>query len=401
MQEEIKISVIVPVYNTREYLEQCLDSIIDQSYKQFQLVLVDDGSSDGSELICDQYAKRDNRIKVIHQKNAGLVNARKVGAQEAEGNYVYYVDCDDWIDNNVLQSFVDILATDLVDMISVGVKREYGNARFSIDSVPFEDGLYVNREIRNKLIPKLISTDKFFDWGQHLTFWHFLFRKELLLKNQEKLDDQIVIGEDFGCIYPCILDANSIYIRSDIFYHYRQRSNSLKWMENPKEYENFQLVYKILLDRFSKEAEAASLVKKLRYLLVFELLTSVAGKVEFSDVLFPYEDFPQGSKVIVYGAGLFGNKIVTRLHKSRYADIVAWLDKNYKSYQEKGIFVEAPERIKQLEYDYVIMAVIRDDIRQNIRVELEEAGVPEAKIIDISLSKIDAVSLPKEFEDVR
>ena len=103
--EKISITVIVPIYNTGLYLEECLNSIVGQSYSDFQIILVDDGSTDGCEKICDKYAQIDSRIKVIHQKNSGLVNARKTGLKEADGDYIYYVDSDDWLDKNIIENF--------------------------------------------------------------------------------------------------------------------------------------------------------------------------------------------------------------------------------------------------------------------------------------------------------
>ena len=106
----MKISVVVPVYNTVRYLKKCIDSIVKQSFIDFQIILVDDGSTDGSERICDEYAKADSRIKVIHQTNSGVVRARKTGLKAADGDYIYYVDSDDWIDENIIKSFMDILS---------------------------------------------------------------------------------------------------------------------------------------------------------------------------------------------------------------------------------------------------------------------------------------------------
>ncbi|MEY8494218.1 glycosyltransferase [Lachnospiraceae bacterium 29-91] len=392
------ISVIVPIYNTKKYINECLDSIVYQSYSNFQIILIDDGSTDGSGEICDEYAKRDKRIKVVHQRNMGLVNARKKGLYEAEGDYIYYVDSDDWIDKNVIEKFMSLVDTTDLDMISVGIKREYGSGKTQIDLESFESGFYNNEEIREKLIPHLISTDKFFEWGQHLTYWHYLIKKKLLQKNLIKVNDQIRMAEDVACVYPCILDSNNIYINCGVYYHYRQRSDSMKWTQRPDEYVNLQKVYHVLKDKFLVQKEKQELMKKAKYLLLFEILTSVPEKMLFKVNTFPYNDFPYNSKIIVYGAGLFGNMVVNALQHNHYADIIAWVDNNYMKYQKEGVQVLSPEKLKILEYDYIILAVIRADIRENIRSSLYRNNISIKKIIDFDLDKINQTPLPKEFE---
>lgn len=101
------ISVIVPVYNVKNYLKDCISSIISQSYRDIEIVIIDDGSTDGSGVICDEYAKRDNRIIVIHQKNKGLSAARNAGLDISSGDYVCFVDSDDWVENNYILNFVE------------------------------------------------------------------------------------------------------------------------------------------------------------------------------------------------------------------------------------------------------------------------------------------------------
>lgn len=396
------ISVIVPIYNTIKYLKECLDSIVSQTYEDFQIILVDDGSTDGCEQICDEYANKDKRITVIHQQNSGIVMARKAGLQKADGVYIYYVDSDDWIDNNIIMSFMEIILKHAVDMISVGVKREYGNGKTQTDVDPFEKGLYLKEDICNKVIPHLINTNKFFEWGQHLTYWHYLIKKELLIKNLENVSNRIRMADDVACIYPCILDAAQIYINGNEFYHYRQRNDSVKWTEDSNEYENLQELYRLLSKRFNKEVQAKELMKKAKYLILFEILTSTSNRLLFEhNSTFPYQYFPQDSKVVVYGAGLFGNKVINALKKYNYGKVVGWVDKNYELYQKKGYSIESPELLKRADYDYIIIAAIRADIRENIIESLLNYNVPMKKIIDIDMEQIDNKSLPKEFENNR
>ena len=106
IREDVLFSVIVPVYNIERYLEKCVDSILNNTYKNFELILVDDGAPDGCPRICDSYSEKDKRVRVIHKKNGGLVSARQAGIEIATGDYVVCVDGDDWVSENYLELFM-------------------------------------------------------------------------------------------------------------------------------------------------------------------------------------------------------------------------------------------------------------------------------------------------------
>ena len=147
------VTVIVPVYNVENYLQQCIDSIIGQSYKYLEIILVDDGSTDGSGKICDEYANQDNRIKVIHKQNGGLVSARKAGLKEATGKYIAFVDSDDWIDTDMYESD-DIYYDDLIGC-SVYDGDKYIGKVTDIMEVPQGEILCIDNEEKGKesLVP--------------------------------------------------------------------------------------------------------------------------------------------------------------------------------------------------------------------------------------------------------
>ena len=111
------ISIIVPVYNVEKYLERCIESIVNQTYKDIEIILVDDGSPDNCPVICDRYAEKDNRIKVIHKQNGGLINARKSGLEIAQGDYIGFVDSDDWIEPEMYEYFAQMINKYSPDMV--------------------------------------------------------------------------------------------------------------------------------------------------------------------------------------------------------------------------------------------------------------------------------------------
>lgn len=399
INSEAKISVVIPVYNSIDYLEECLESVLNQTYPCFDVILVDDGSNDGSERICDKYAQKDMRIRVIHQPNRGQCYARKVGLLETNTEYVYYVDSDDWLDSDMVETFMRILQEYEVSMISTGIKREYGGGRFIEDPLFLTPGFYDKAKKEQLIVPSIINTDKFYEWGQMLTMWHFLTSRQLLLENLLKIDDGIRIGEDTACMYPCLIDASSVYVCDNIYYHYRQRKDSQKSKGGLKDYSLFAHIHRRLMEKVSGQKNEELLIKQIKYTTWFNILFAVPETVLFRNGCFPFRDFAFSSKIVVYGAGTFGMKVIEALVKDERPDIVSWVDRNYQKYQSEGYLVVAPEVLYEESYDYVIVAVIRADIREGIVRELLNNNVPSEKIVDIDVRKIDGMSLPRIFTE--
>ena len=143
-KEKYKISVIVPVYNKREYLEQCIDSILGQSYSNWELVLVDDESTDGSRDICDAYSRKDGRIRVFHQKNGGSTAAVLKGMEKAEGEYYVFIDSDDYVKEDYLETYFAEMEYSGADIVMGGYVRRAGEKEtvFSMRDTPYTPWLY-------------------------------------------------------------------------------------------------------------------------------------------------------------------------------------------------------------------------------------------------------------------
>ena len=154
------ISIIVPVYNIEQYIEQCVLSIRNQTYKNIEIILIDDGSTDGSGNICDKLAEGDQRIKVIHKKNGGLATARKDGVNSAKGKYIGFVDGDDWIEPNMYESLYNFAIENDAQMVTSAGYREYPGVRgknILRDGLP--QGLYDMTDADNLLIKNIL-----FEW---------------------------------------------------------------------------------------------------------------------------------------------------------------------------------------------------------------------------------------------
>ena len=218
-------SVIVPIFGVEKYLPQCINSILTQTFNDFELILVDDGSKDSCPKICDDFAKNDSRIRVIHKENGGVVSARQSGVEIAKGEYIACVDGDDWISSDYLSVFADAIKTTAADVLCSGAVWWTSESDNRIISFPLESGLYEKEKIEKEIFPWLIEDKN----GRYFpnSLWSKVFALKIY-KQQQKLINAIVqIGEDSACVKPCIYHANKLMILPDCNYYYRQIQSSM------------------------------------------------------------------------------------------------------------------------------------------------------------------------------
>lgn len=223
-KDNIIFSIVIPIYNVGDYLVECLDSVISQTYGNVEIILVDDGSTDSSPAICDRYAERDQRIRVIHKKNGGLVNARKSGAAIATGDYVCCVDGDDYISAFYIEKMADVIRETSADIVCCGLIRESCNES---NAVPIEylPGYYDRNRVETEIFPSLIQNEKAKSFSPNLC--SKAIRRDLYVPIQMKVDPEISMGEDRACLIPCIYHCNSMYLLDDCLYHYRYNPRSI------------------------------------------------------------------------------------------------------------------------------------------------------------------------------
>ncbi len=218
-------SVIVPIYNIEKYIRRCIDSVLEQSFTDFELILVDDGSPDNCGAICDEYAKKDARIKVIHKENGGLVSARQAGIKMATADYVFNLDGDDSILPDALESAYKIISETNVDIVSFSYKCNVDGQIGDLVEDLAEEGLYDKAKIENYIFPKLLSDKNmnhmfYFLWGKAI-------KRELAQKHQLNVNPAISLGEDLSCIVPCFLEAEKVYMSKKAIYLYTIRNDSI------------------------------------------------------------------------------------------------------------------------------------------------------------------------------
>jgi glycosyltransferase involved in cell wall biosynthesis len=217
------ISVIVPIYNTASYLERCLKSIVDQTYDKLEIICIDDGSTDGSELILDEFARKDSRIRVIHKQNGGESSARNVGLEMMTGQYIGFLDCDDWIEANMYERLVSIAIQKDVDMVASPWFKDTDE-----ESIKIGNQLPVSPEIfeREDLLQYIYKRDYY----RGFTYmWNKLYRRSLFYDERGEIilfDEDLALGGDVLYLGRLALNTEKAVYLDEAFYHYYQRDTS-------------------------------------------------------------------------------------------------------------------------------------------------------------------------------
>ena len=218
-------SVIVPIYNIEKYLNRCIESVLSQTFEDYELILVDDGSPDTCPDICDDYATKDERIRVIHKENGGLVSARQAGIKIARGDYVYNLDGDDAITPDAFETCAKIIKETDADIVSFSYtvfrNGQCGNV---VCDIP-DEGLYDRTAMEKHIFPTLLC-----DRTMKHNFYFMsgkAIRRSLALPNQLRVSPKISHGEDVSCIVPCFLQAQKVYMSRKSIYLYTVRDDSL------------------------------------------------------------------------------------------------------------------------------------------------------------------------------
>lgn len=209
------ISVIVPIYNVEKYLARCVDSIVNQTYKNLEIILIDDGSPDRCPQMCDDYAEKESRIKVVHKKNGGLSDARNAGMAVATGEYISFIDSDDYVSDDFFECLLDVMNKENSDIVECSVVKFYEDNRFD----EFSDDLSVKTYDTQDAMSALIAENPF-----HQHVWNKLYKTELVK------DIPYAVGklnEDEFWTYQVFGRANKVSKLNKTMYYYFQRNSSI------------------------------------------------------------------------------------------------------------------------------------------------------------------------------
>ena len=277
------ISIIVPIYNKEDYLPQCLDSIINQSYTNFEVLLVNDGSTDSSGIICQEYSERDSRFRYIEKKNGGVSSARNLGLELSEGAYITFIDSDDWIEFNYLEVLYNALRENNTDVAISSYKSYYldGNFYLRVYSSQEEEFLRIgkrNRDVFLEEFPKLGKLNHDFH-----CIASKLFKRELL--ESQKFDESINYGEDLYFFFNLYLKIQSIIYVKEATYIYRQHGTNitLNFTESLA-LQEIQIHEQILKSAENQGIASFYYLEKLKYIVSLRI-----EQFPYSDAIKKYE----------------------------------------------------------------------------------------------------------------
>ena len=214
MVQKKTISIIVPVYNVKPYLDECVRSVVQQTYRDIEIILVDDGSVDDSSAICDEWANKDSRVKVLHNKNQGLSAARNAGIDIACGEYIYFVDSDDYIKRELCAEAMRFFEETGADIVAFNFYEVHEDGTLSIPRHNHCGGMLTAYEALSQLVHDNLRTHA----------WSKVYKRELFANIRFPVGYHC---EDIGTIYKLFMSANTIYVLDDKLYYYRQRQGSI------------------------------------------------------------------------------------------------------------------------------------------------------------------------------
>lgn len=214
-----KVSIVIPIYNVEPYLNKCIESIVNQTYKDLEIILVDDGSTDNSPSICDAWEEKDKRVTVIHKENGGLSSARNTGLKVATGNYIMFEDSDDWVELNIVEKCVERIEKDQSDLVIFGYKKVDENGK-DLGNYTFGNETYTKEEMSNQLHKRILEMSFGYAWNK-------LYRLSVIKESGTINDSSIIDREDLYFNLQLFNHLRRISYLDCVGYFYLQRKTSL------------------------------------------------------------------------------------------------------------------------------------------------------------------------------
>lgn len=378
----LAVSVVVPIYNAEKGLADCLDRLIRQSYQNIEIILVDDGSTDNSLDICNDYKNKDSRVKAFSLEHAGPVCARRYGVQIAGGPLITFVDADDLPAEGLIEKLVKGVVTPEVDLVTSGYVDEETGAEI-FDDVP--RGVYETEEekkvIYSRIMMNNVQRDGIlpFQWGK-------LFRTDLALQVYKEVDDQIWIGEDREFTRRYLLRSRAVHVTDTCEYLKRYEEKSLSRSQRDFFLLNVIRNYVSLKGAFERHPGKELLMKSLNR-WVYDVMIGdmkrwgVLQSVGFINFIFPFYTIVCNKKTALYGAGEVGQSYYNQLKKWGRCLLAIWVDKNYEKYQYLGEDIKPVTELDTTEFDYVIVAVASESVAEEIKSELIGKGISKDIIL--------------------
>ena len=404
LKNKPEISIIVPVYNSGFYVQECIDSLCKQTFSNIEIILVEDGSTDDSSLICERASKKDSRITCIHNaNNSGPVYSRKIGFQRSQGQYIGFVDSDDWVEHDMYEKLYRAIKTENVD-ISMCARYEDSENDSKKVYHGIKPGKYEKKQLEDEVYPTMIVNNGFFEWGIFPGLWDKLFKRDCIENFLLSVPDSIRMGDDAVCTFPCVLNANSIYILDKCLYHYRQTLSSLvrRCVNVEVERKRFKTLYRYGHSVMKNDTyDIRNQWLKYCLFLMIPRADVLYRDLDKNEFLFPFPKVGKGSRIIIYGMGLWGQRLNSWVRLTNFCKVVGLADRNYKSLRKQGLEVDPIDEIINTEHDMIVVTASYEKTRNAIINDLRNRFPAEVileldKSLVFSNETLDAFGLSDE-----
>lgn len=366
------ISIIIPVYNTAEYLPKCLNSVLQQTLNDIEIICVNDGSTDGSLSILEEYAKKDKRITIINKTKGGPLSARKAGIEKVTTEYVGFVDSDDYIDDCMFQEMFEIAVENSVDIVLTGYKLEGLYTTTHFDSL--KEGIHVDdiQHIRENCI----FNKKELNWSMNGSVWSRIFKTSLIRPIMKCMPSNLDIAEDRACFIRCLLSCNSLYFIKKAYYHYVIRESSLSHKGDSEYPERVGRFYNYMKSQFSHPNCTDSVRKQIELYVISLLVSGINIRMGFENKnllrIDPVwmKEIPKSAKVLFYGGGELGDQYKRQLSNMR-KDVTIIKDCGF----------EMPAYDDFVGCDVVVIGIKNEERAMEVKAAMIVEGIPESKIL--------------------
>lgn len=382
------ISIIVPIFNVEQYLDKCIQSILQQSHKDIEIIAINDGSTDNSYEKIVSYAEKDSRIKVFNQENKGLIATRMKGVQLAKGKWIGFVDSDDWIEPCMYERLSFYAEKYQCDLVSSGIVRDYENEKISEEVYDiYPEKLYT--QLSTEIYPSMLYDFDKSEMGLKCALVNKLFKRSLLEKVYSNIDSNVFFGEDVLAIYKYCLLCKSIYVLNEAYYHYYIHEGSMCRSADSKLAQNTYYLYQDLKTTFQNSKDKYALMKQLRQYIISLEIHTLKQLYDIDILSYAEWDFKKykslyNKKLVIYGAGACGQALYRDIVKEKKSEnIVGWIDKQYISKTDECLYdIQPIEWITDKSFDCVIIAIKDKNIAAKIKKSLiEEYSVIADKIL--------------------
>lgn len=401
MTEELLISVIVPVFQVEEYLEKCISSILHQTYKNLEIILVDDGSADGSGEMCDKYALSDNRINVIHKENGGLSSSRNAGIEIAKGKYLCFVDSDDMIHEQYIEKLWRLCVNYDADI-----------AQCDFLCIDKDSKLLPLNPDRDICVLSGMEALREYCFGisevQYCVSWNKLYRKELFDGIRFPVGRQ---HEDVFTSYKLLYKAKRVVLTSEYLYYYLQRADSitgkgftLKFLDRADAFKEridflhehslldeerqvmirtlgeYKKDYDMLKEYYAGELEIIESV----YNYYIKLKDAIGQNTEKNAVdTFSFDKYEEIVKKdwVLYGAGGFGRFIYNMYKERNYGTLKLWVDNFWHTKKDLDYKISPLDRLHETKDNKIVVAIVNDELKRRIISDLIAWGIAPEMII--------------------